>query len=117
MAHAHRMRHHVAEQWQVRAADRRGRAAARRWRHSGSEPRWAASDLAARRMLSLIFAPAFVLGAAGAAVLAALAAPNADPGTAFYTAVAAVCALFAVVALVDLWVIRRRMAEQRRWHH
>lgn len=96
----------------ARAADRRTRAAARRWRHDGSEPRWARSDLAARRMLAGVFAPLLTLGAAAFALLAATG-PHLDRG--INIGVAAVCAVCAVAAVVDLFVIRRRMAEQRRW--
>lgn len=94
------------------AADRRSRAAARRWRHDGSEPRWARSDLPARRLLAGIFAPLFVLGSAGFALLAA---DGPDPDRGINIAVAAVCAVSAAVAVIDLAVIRRRIAEQRRW--
>jgi hypothetical protein len=101
-----------APTWRLRAADRRARSAARRWRHTGEEPRWARSDLPARRMLARVFAVLFVAGTVLFALLAA-AAPGADRG--FDAATAAVCAVFAVVALVDLWVIRRRIDEQYRW--
>jgi hypothetical protein len=112
MSYPHSERHHLRERWQARAADRRTRAAARRWRHDGSEPQWARSDLRARRLLAGVFAPLLALGAVGFALLAARG-PHLDRS--FNIAVAAVCAACAVIAVIDLLVIRRRMAEQRRW--
>ena len=99
----------------ARAADRRSRGAARRYLHNGSEPRWARSDLAARRALSRVFAPLFAAGAAGFAVLAALSKPTPQPDRWVYAALAGFCLLMCAVALVDLLVIRRRETEQRRW--
>ncbi|QMU73881.1 hypothetical protein GXP74_17275 [Streptacidiphilus sp. P02-A3a] len=96
----------------ARAADRRSRAAARRWRHDGSEPRWARSDLPARRLLAAVFAPLMALGAVAFALLAATGPGEDRPVN---LGVAIVCAVCAVVAVVDLVVIHRRMAEQRRW--
>ncbi|WP_042372160.1 DUF6343 family protein [Streptacidiphilus neutrinimicus] len=93
-------------------ADRRSRAAALRWRHTGEEPRWARSDLPARRLLARVFAVLFV---AGAALFSFLAVVNPAADVGFDVATAVVCAVFAVVAVVDLFVIRRRMSEQRRW--
>jgi len=104
--------HGLREQLHVRAADRRSRAAARRWRHDGSEPQWARSDLRARRLLAGVFAPLLAMGAVAFALLAAKG-PHLDRG--LNLAVAVLCAVCALVAVVDLFVIRRRMAEQRRW--
>ncbi|MFF7635194.1 hypothetical protein ACFZB9_18865 [Kitasatospora sp. NPDC008050] len=110
--HGHK---HLGDYWRAVAADRRARAAARRWRHTGTEPRWASSDLTARLVLNRIFAPLFLLGTVVFALLAAnvLPAPSAD--RAFYTGLSVLCAVFTLIAVVDLFVIRRRMAEQRRW--
>ncbi|MFC1413204.1 hypothetical protein ACEZCY_29060 [Streptacidiphilus sp. N1-12] len=102
----------LRERLRGRAADRRSRAAARRWSHDGSEPRLARSDLPARRLLAGVFAPLLTLGAVAFALLAA-DGPHLDRG--INAAVAALCAVCAVAAVVDLLVIRRRMAEQRRW--
>ncbi|GAA2784720.1 hypothetical protein GCM10010441_07130 [Kitasatospora paracochleata] len=106
----------LVERWKAVAADHRSRAAARRWRHVGTEPRWARSDLPARRLLGRIFVPFFLLGTIVFTLLAtnALPAPRAD--RAFFTGLAVLCAVSTVVAVIDLVVIRRRMAEQRRWH-
>ncbi|WP_042419076.1 DUF6343 family protein [Streptacidiphilus anmyonensis] len=103
---------HPVRAWRLRMADRRSQAAARRWRHTGEEARWARSDLRARRLLARVFAVLFVAGA-GLFGFLAVVNPAADVG--FDIATAAVCAVFALVALVDLTVIRRRMNEQRRW--
>lgn len=112
MSYPHSERHHVRQRWQARAADRRTRAAARRWRHDGSEPQYARSALKARRLLAGVFAPLMVLGAVAFGLLAA---NGPHPDRAINLGVAVVCAVSAVVAVVDLVVIRRRMAEQRRW--
>lgn len=115
MAHPHHDRPHVMQRWRVRAADRRARALARRWRHTGSEPRWAQSDLPARRLLSRIFGTLFALGAVGFALLAWKAGPASQPDRVLFIALAALCAASTAVAITDLYVIRRRAAEQRRW--
>ncbi|MCX4597380.1 hypothetical protein OG819_49730 [Streptomyces sp. NBC_01549] len=115
MAYPHHHRHHATQRWHARAADRRARAAARRWRHTGSEPRWAQSDLPARRLLSRIFGALFVLGAAGFALLAWKAGSASHPDRLLFIALAALCAASTVVAIAHLYVIRRRTAEQRRW--
>ncbi|WP_143568827.1 DUF6343 family protein [Streptomyces amritsarensis] len=99
-----------------RAADRQARAAAVRWRHDGSEPRWARSDLRLRHLLSLLFAPIFALGGVLLLLLGAEAAATAGPPPTLYTALAVCCFLLALVALVDLYVIRRRRREQQRWY-
>ncbi|MGF1425910.1 DUF6343 family protein [Kitasatospora sp. LaBMicrA B282] len=65
----------------------------RRWR-SGTEPRFARSDLKLRFLLSVIFTPVFALMTAAFAVFAA------------------VCFALTVFAAVDLYiVIRRRRVE------
>ncbi|WP_051807328.1 hypothetical protein [Streptomyces sp. NRRL F-2664] len=112
MASHHRQWHHRSG----RAADRQARAAAARWRHDGSEPRWARSDLRLRRLLSLVFAPVFVLTGVLLLVLGFRASTAAGPPQGVCTALAVGCFLLALVALADLYVIRRRTREQRRWH-
>jgi hypothetical protein len=112
MSYPHSQRHPVRERLRSRAADRRSRGAARRWSHDGSEPRWARSDLRARRLLAGVFAPLLILGAIAFALLAARG-PHLDRG--INLAVAILCGVCALVAVVDLFVIHRRMAEQRRW--
>lgn len=99
-----------------RAADRHARAAAARWRHDGSEPRWARSDLRLRRLLSLFFAPIFLLSGVVLLLAGSEAADGTGPPQEMYTALAVGCLLLALIALVDLYVIRRRRREQERWH-
>ncbi|QDN74737.1 hypothetical protein FNV64_02605 [Streptomyces sp. S1A1-7] len=115
MAISRHGRHHVTRHWHARTADRRARAAARRWRHTGSEPRWAQTDLPARRLLSRLFTVLFALGAAGFALLAWQVKPASQPDRTLFIALAALCAAFTAVAIADLYVIRRRAAEQHRW--
>ncbi|WP_406209338.1 hypothetical protein OH807_38560 [Kitasatospora sp. NBC_01560] len=112
----HHRSHRIPERWKAVAADHRTRAAARRWQHVGTEPRWARSDLPARRLLGRIFVPFFLLATVVLTLLAANALPAPSADRAFFTGLAVLCAVSTVVALVDLVVIRRRMAEQRRWH-
>ncbi|MGW1590962.1 hypothetical protein [Streptomyces sp. NPDC002386] len=116
MAYPHHDRRHATQRRHARTADRRARTAARRWRHDGSEPRWASSDLPARRLLSRLFGALFALGAAGFAVLAWRAGPASQPDRVLLIALAALCATSTAVAIADLYVIRRRTAEQRRWN-
>ncbi|MCC9307771.1 DUF6343 family protein [Kitasatospora sp. RB6PN24] len=115
MPQSHHHSHHAGERWRAAAADRRARAAARRWQHTGTEPIRARSDLPARRLLNRVFLPLFAVGTVVFTLLATdvLRAPKDDRG--FFTALAVICAVFTVVAVVDMFVIRRRMAEQQRW--
>ncbi|MFE5523477.1 hypothetical protein ACFQ9Q_38020 [Streptomyces virginiae] len=112
MASHHRHEHYRSG----RAADRQARAAAVRWRHDGSEPRWARSDLKLRRLLSLVFAPIFVLIGLLMLLLGSEATAGVGPPPVVYTALAVGCFLLGLVALVDLYVIRHRRREQQRWH-
>ncbi|MFJ6211761.1 hypothetical protein ACIQGZ_00185 [Streptomyces sp. NPDC092296] len=81
---------------------------------AGTEPRTARSDLGFRRTLSRIFAPLFVLGAALFAVLAWRAGSGgAAPNRGTYIVFAAICAALAVIAVIDLAVVARRMVEQQ----
>ncbi len=84
----------------------------RRWRlqRTGSEPVTAYSDLRLRRLLSLVFAPLFVLGA----VLLGIWWAGAESGGMLTSrgaigAAALICAAFAVIACVDLVVVTRRL--------
>ncbi|MFB6510386.1 hypothetical protein ACFCW4_20650 [Streptomyces virginiae] len=99
-----------------RAADRRARGAASRWRHDGSEARWARSDLRLRRILSIIFAPVFTGGGTVFVLLALHATEHGEPSSPLCVVMAAVCFVMAAVALIDLYVINRRAREQQRWH-
>ncbi|THA74152.1 hypothetical protein [Streptomyces sp. A0592] len=99
-----------------RAADRQARAAGARWRHDGSEPQWARSDLRLRRLLSLLFAPIFALIGVLMLILRSDATAAAGPPPGVYAVLAIGCFMLALVALVDLYVIGRRRREERRWH-
>ncbi|MDH6109156.1 lipopolysaccharide export LptBFGC system permease protein LptF [Kitasatospora sp. MAP12-15] len=83
----------------------------RRWR-SGTEPRFARSDLKLRFLLSVIFTPFFALITAAFAVFAAMAKPTSVPSRGTLVGFAIVCFVLTVVAAIDLWVvIRRRQVE------
>ncbi|MEY9949421.1 DUF6343 family protein [Kitasatospora sp. GAS1066B] len=83
----------------------------RRWR-SGTEPRYARSDLKLRFLLSVIFTPIFALMTAAFAVFAALAKPTSAPSQGSLIGFAAVCFALTVFATIDLYVvIRRRRVE------
>ncbi|WP_063774286.1 hypothetical protein [Streptacidiphilus rugosus] len=98
---------------------------ARRTRHhrerTGTEPTTALSDLPARRLLAAIFGPVYLAGAALFAFMAANAKPDDVTGRNTFIGFAALCALLALIAGVDLLVIHARMAEERRaglaWRH
>jgi hypothetical protein len=94
---------------------------ARRSARTGSEPSTALSDLPARRLLAGIFGPVYAAGAVLFAVMAAAAKPADTAARNTWIGFAAVCAVLAVVAAVDLLVIHARMAEERRaglaWRH
>ncbi|PYC85853.1 hypothetical protein C7C46_06225 [Streptomyces tateyamensis] len=83
----------------------------RRWR-SGTEPRFARSDLKLRFLLSVLFTPFFALITAAFATGAALAGPASVPARSTLIGFAAVCFALTVFAAVDLYVvIRRRRVE------
>ncbi|WP_329561970.1 DUF6343 family protein [Kitasatospora sp. NBC_01266] len=83
----------------------------RRWR-SGTEPRFARSDLKLRFLLSVVFVPVFALMTAAFAVFAAMAKATSAPSQSTLVAFAAVCFALTVVATIDLYVvIRRRRVE------
>jgi hypothetical protein len=83
----------------------------RRWR-SGTEPRFARSDLKLRFLLSVLFTPFFALITAAFAVFAALATPTSVPSRGTLIGFAVACFALTVFAAVDLYVvIRRRRVE------
>ncbi|MEZ0067046.1 hypothetical protein ABIA32_003059 [Streptacidiphilus sp. MAP12-20] len=88
---------------------------------TGTEPSTALSDLPARRLLAAIFGPVYLAGAALFGFMAANAKPGDVTGRNTFTGFASLCALLAVIAAVDLLVIRARMAAERRaglaWRH
>lgn len=83
----------------------------RRRRRTGTEPLTAYSDLRLRRLLSAVFAPLFVAGAVGFTVWWVNAGPDDPVGRGPIAFAAVVCGVFAVVALVDLAVVRRRLRD------
>lgn len=83
----------------------------RRWR-SGTEPRFARSDLKLRFLLSVLFTPFFALVTAAFAFFAAVAKPTSVPSRGTLVGFAIACFVLTVLAAVDLWVvIRRRQVE------
>ncbi|AUG80490.1 hypothetical protein CFP65_5808 [Kitasatospora sp. MMS16-BH015] len=76
----------------------------------GTEPVNARTDLELRRVLSRIFVVLFVFGTAAFTVLAARTGSGPAPNRATYLVFAALCTGAAVIALLDLLVIRRRLA-------
>ncbi|MEY9845004.1 hypothetical protein [Streptacidiphilus sp. MAP5-3] len=94
---------------------------ARRRARSGSEPSTALSDLPARRLLAAIFGPLYLLAAGFFAFVSVNAKPGDVSGRNTFLGFAAVCGLLALIAFVDLLVIRARIAEERRaglgWRH
>ncbi|SEK94877.1 hypothetical protein [Streptacidiphilus jiangxiensis] len=93
----------------------------RRPERDGSEPSTALSDLPARRLLAGIFGPVYAAGAVLFSLMAAAAKPTDSAARNTWIGFAAVCAVLAVIAAVDLLVIRARMAAERRaglaWRH
>ncbi|KOV22538.1 hypothetical protein ADK90_10385 [Streptomyces sp. XY413] len=67
-------------------------------------------------MLSTLFAPVFVLIGVLMLFLRSDATAAAGPPQGVYTVLAVCCFVLAFVALVDLYVIRRRKREELRWH-
>ncbi|MCX5195424.1 DUF6343 family protein [Streptomyces sp. NBC_00249] len=80
----------------------------------GSEPLRARSDLRLRRRLSLVFAPAFAVGAVLLALRALRATPGSEPSPTVYGVLAALCMVLMTVAIADLYVIERRTRAGRR---
>jgi Family of unknown function (DUF6343) len=81
----------------------------RRRERSGTEPATARTALDLRILLSAIFAPLFAAAGTAAAVAAVFGGNRA-----FYTVLAAIFAVLALVALIDLTVLanRRRRGER-----
>ncbi len=83
----------------------------RRWR-SGTEPRFARSDLKLRFLLSVLFTPLFAAMTAAFAFFAAIAKPTGVPSRGTLVGFAIACFVLTLFALVDLYVvIRRRRVE------
>ncbi|MFC8564382.1 DUF6343 family protein [Streptomyces sp. NPDC057245] len=85
----------------------------RRFPRTGTEPVTAQSPLRLRLLLSAVFLPLFLAGAAYFGVWAADTGAGDSPGRGTLVAVAAVCAAFALLALADLLVVTGRLRRER----
>ncbi|MBW8794222.1 MAG: hypothetical protein JF597_11665 [Streptomyces sp.] len=85
----------------------------RRSPRTGTEPVTARSPLRLRLLLSGIFAPVFVAATAYFAVWAADSGPGESPGRGPLTVLAVVCGVVALLALIDLVVVARRLRRER----
>ncbi|MET8564503.1 DUF6343 family protein [Streptomyces flaveolus] len=85
----------------------------RRFPRTGTEPATARSALRLRLLLSAVFLPLFAAATAGFAVWAAHEGPFDSPGTGPLTALAAVCGLLALAAVLDLVVVSGRGRRER----
>ncbi|MFH8976248.1 DUF6343 family protein [Streptomyces sp. NPDC017890] len=91
----------------------RSGAIGRRHPRTGTEPVTAQSPLRMRLLLSAVFLPLFVAGAAFFGVWAADAGSGDSPGRGSLVALAAVCAAFALSAAADLMVVTGRLRRER----
>ncbi|WP_217248964.1 DUF6343 family protein [Streptomyces sp. AC602_WCS936] len=85
----------------------------RRHPRTGTEPATAQSPLGLRLVLSVVFLPLFLAGAAYFGVWAADAGPGDSPGRGGLVVLAVVCAAFALLAAADLMVVLRRLRHER----
>ncbi|MFF6879985.1 DUF6343 family protein [Streptomyces sp. NPDC012474] len=85
----------------------------RRWPRTGTEPRTAQSPLGLRLLLSAVFLPLFLAAASFFGVWAARSGPGDSPDRVLLVALAAACAALALTAVVDLWVVVRRLRRER----
>ncbi|MDV6287546.1 DUF6343 family protein [Streptomyces rochei] len=85
----------------------------RRRPRTGTEPVTAQSPLGLRLVLSAVFLPLFLAGAAYFGVWAADADPGDSPGRGGLVVLAVVCAALALLAVADLMVVLRRMRQAR----
>ncbi|MFE0798654.1 DUF6343 family protein [Streptomyces sp. NPDC058812] len=91
----------------------RSGAIGRRSPRTGTEPVTAQSPLRLRLLLSAVFLPLFVAGAAFFGVWAADTGPGDSPGRGSLVALAALCAAFALLAAADLMVVTGRLRRER----
>ncbi len=85
----------------------------RRRPRTGTEPATAQSALGLRLILSAVFLPLFLAGAAYFGVWAADAGPGDIPGRGGLVVLAVVCVAFALLAVSDLLVVTRRLRRER----
>ncbi|WP_052070209.1 hypothetical protein [Streptacidiphilus albus] len=82
----------------------------RAYTYDGSEPSLGHGDYPARRLLAGSFSAIFVIGTVVFSLLAAHAAPGANPGRTLFVVYAVICVVALAVALLDLAVIHRHEA-------
>lgn len=80
---------------------------------SGTEPRTARSPLGLRLLLSAIYAPLFMAGAALFALWASRSSAGSSPKSGTLDALAITCGVLALLALMDLLVVVRRRRQER----
>ncbi|MBQ0826086.1 DUF6343 family protein [Streptomyces tagetis] len=85
----------------------------RRFPRTGTEPVTAQSPLGLRLLLSAVFLPLFVAGAAYFAVWAADSGARDTPSRGALVVFAIVCAALALLAAADLMVVLRRLRRER----
>ncbi|MEG3627929.1 DUF6343 family protein [Streptomyces poriticola] len=91
----------------------RSGAFGRRFPRTGTEPVTAQSPLRLRLLLSAVFLPSFIAGAAYFGVWAAHSDPGDSPGRSALVAVAAICAAVALLAVTDLATVISRLRRER----
>ncbi|MEU6005420.1 DUF6343 family protein [Streptomyces sp. NPDC047453] len=96
-----------------RATRRDSGTIGRRSPRTGTEPVTAQSPLGLRLLLSGVFVPVFAAATAYFAVWAADSGPGDSPGPGPLTAIAVVCGVLALFAMVDLVVVARRLRRER----
>ncbi|MGW4298254.1 DUF6343 family protein [Streptomyces sp. NPDC004376] len=85
----------------------------RRWERTGTEPVRARSALKLRLVLSAIGVLAFLFGTVVFGVWASKSTPVSNPSAMELSVLAAICAFFALLGIVDLVVVLRRRARER----
>jgi hypothetical protein len=101
-------------QWATEPVPRaRSGAVGRRLPRSGTEPVRARSALRLRLLLSAVFLPLFLAGAAFFGVWAADTGSGESPGRGILVVLAVVCGALALLAAADLLVVIRRLRGAR----
>ncbi|MHC3474733.1 DUF6343 family protein [Streptomyces sp. 7R007] len=91
----------------------RSGAPGRRPARTGSEPTTARSPLRLRLLLAAVFLPLFVAAAVLFGVGAGQWEHGDSPSRAVLATVAAVCAVLALTAAMDLWIVAQRLRRER----
>ncbi|MFG2679932.1 DUF6343 family protein [Streptomyces sp. NPDC048392] len=81
--------------------------------HTGTEPVRARSALRLRLLLSAVFLPLFLAGAAFFGVWAAGTGAGGSPGRGMLVVIAVVCGALALLAGADVLVVARRLRSER----